>query len=197
MGISEMDYAINIPGDFPGGEMPPGDVNVWVVDWEACYMRPGPETCPTVKVAPGDFVFFKWAQYHDVAYAPSKEAYDMCTDGFENISGPVTGAGGSYMLRVPEDAPTWELYVVCSVPGHCGTGQKLVIDVSPEYACDSGDDGQDEAEDDTDTEAEDDTDTRTRATQTPRTRVTWTRRAKMRTWNRAFSSTPKCRETPP
>merc|ERR1711869_13774 len=71
---------INIPGDFPGGEMPPGDVNVWVVDWEACYMRPGPETCPTVKVAPGDYVFFKWAQYHDVAYAPSKEAYDMCTD---------------------------------------------------------------------------------------------------------------------
>merc|ERR1712118_343199 len=153
-----MDYAINIPGDFPGGEMPPGDVNVWVVDWEACYMRPGPETCPTVKVAPGDYVFFKWAQYHDVAYAPSKEAYDMCTDGFENISGPVTGAGGSYMLRVPEDAPTEELYVVCSVPGHCGTGQKLVIDVSPEYACDSGDDGQDEAEDDTDTEAEDDID---------------------------------------
>merc|ERR1712224_1063218 len=122
-------------------------------------MRPGPETCPTVKVAPGDYVFFKWAQYHDVAYAPSKEAYDMCTDGFENISGPVTGAGGSYMLRVPEDAPTEELYVVCSVPGHCGTGQKLVIDVSPEYACDSGDDGQDEAEDDTDTEDEGDTDT--------------------------------------
>merc|ERR1711924_525305 len=69
-----------------------------------------------------------------------------------------TGAGGSYMLRVPEDAPTEELYVVCSVPGHCGTGQKLVIDVSPVYACNSGDDGQDEAEDDTDTEAEDDTD---------------------------------------
>merc|ERR1712118_529462 len=157
--ISGMDYAISIPGDFPGGEMPPGDVNVWVVDWEACYMRPGPETCPTVKVAPGDYVFFKWAQYHDVAYAPSKEAYDMCTDGFENISGPVTGAGGSYMLRVPEDAPTEELYVVCSVPGHCGTGQKLVIDVSPEYACDSGDDVQDEAEDDTDTEDEGDTDT--------------------------------------
>ena len=83
----------------------------------------------------------------------------MCSDGFENISGPVTGAGGSYMLRVPEDAPTEELYVICSVPGHCGTGQKLVIDVSPVYACNSGDDGQDEAEDDTDTEAEDDTDT--------------------------------------
>merc|ERR1711924_92761 len=49
--------------------------------------------------------------------------------------------------------------VVCSVPGHCGTGQKLVIDVSPVYACNSGDDGQDEAEDDTDTEAEDDTGT--------------------------------------
>merc|ERR1712072_454856 len=80
-------------------------------------------------------------QYHDVAY-------EMCSDGFENISGPVTGAGGSYMLRVPEDAPTEELYVVCSVPGHCGTGQKLVIDVSPVYACNSGDDGQDEAEDD-------------------------------------------------
>merc|ERR1711977_563256 len=58
-----------------------------------------------------------------------------------------------------EDAPTEELYVVCSVPGHCGTGQKLVIDVSPVHGCDSGDDGQDEAEDDTDTEAEDDTDT--------------------------------------
>merc|ERR1711977_425074 len=58
-----------------------------------------------------------------------------------------------------EDAPTEELYVVCSVPGHCGTGQKLVIDVSPVYACHGGDDGQDEAEDDTDTEAEDDTDT--------------------------------------
>merc|ERR1712094_149710 len=110
-------------------------------------------------VAPGDYVFFKWAQYHDAAYAPSKEAYEMCSDDFENISGPVTGAGGSYMLRVPEDAPTEELYVVCSAPGHCGTGQKLVIDVSPVYACNSGDDGQDEAEDDTDTEAEDDTDT--------------------------------------
>merc|ERR1712224_910409 len=80
----------------------------------------------------GDYVFFKWAQYHDVAYAPSKEAYDMCTDGFENISGPVTGAGGSYMLRVPEDAPTED---------------------------EAEDDTDTEAEDDTDTEDEGDTDT--------------------------------------
>jgi hypothetical protein len=150
----------NIPGDLPGGEMPPGDVNLVVVDWEACFMEPGPETCPTVKVAPGDYVFFKWTQYHDVAFAPSNEAYESCSGSFENVSGPVTRAGGSYMLRVPEDAPTEELYVVCSVRGHCTMGQKLVIDVSQDYACKPGDDDQEEDyEPDTDTEDEDDTDT--------------------------------------
>ena len=61
---------------------------------------------------------------------------------------------------MPEDAPTEELYVVCSVPGHCTTGQKLMIDVSPDYACKPGDNDQDEDyEPDTDTEDEDDTDT--------------------------------------
>ena len=55
--------SVDIPGDLPGGKMPPGDdVNLVVVDWEACFMEPGPETCPTVKVAPGDYVFFKWTQ---------------------------------------------------------------------------------------------------------------------------------------
>ena len=192
--------SVDIPGDLPGGKMPPGDVNLVVVDWEACFMEPGPETCPTVKVAPGDYVFFKWtqvgcppppnpshgsgqasppsalvyvadlqrpvsrprttSQYHDVAFAPSNEAYESCSGSFENVSGPVTRAGGSYMLRVPEDAPTEELYVVCSVRGHCTMGQKLVIDVSQDYACKPGDDDQEEDDEpDTDTEDEDDTDT--------------------------------------
>ena len=95
-----------------------------------------------------------------MAFAPSNEAYESCSGSFENVSGPVTRAGGSYMLRVPEDAPTEELYVVCSVRGHCTMGQKLVIDVSQDYACKPGDDDQEEDDEpDTDTEDEDDTDT--------------------------------------
>ena len=128
--------SVDIPGDLPGGKMPPGDVNLVVVDWEACFMEPGPETCPTVKVAPGDDVLFKWDFYHDVGTAESAESYESCSGGFELLSGPVSGAGGEYVLTAPADKE--ELYIVCTVPGHCGTGQKLKIEISPGNACGAG-----------------------------------------------------------
>merc|ERR1711968_262892 len=81
-----------------------------LIDWEKCYENPT-EDCPTVKVAPGDDVLFKWDFYHDVGTAESAESYESCKE---------------------------ELYIVCTVPGHCGTGQKLKIEISPDNACGAG-----------------------------------------------------------
>jgi len=106
-----------------------------LIDWEKCYENPT-EDCPTVKVAPGDDVLFKWDFYHDVGTAESAESYESCSGGFELLSGPVSGAGGEYVLTAPADKE--ELYIVCTVPGHCGTGQKLKIEISPGNACGAG-----------------------------------------------------------
>ena len=95
------------------------------VDWEQCFLTGvSGGVCPPVDVAVGDTVTFNWAGFHNVVIMPSEADYGECAPGAGEVLAP-DAPGGAFPYTVPEGAAGGALYFVCTVPGHCRSGQKI------------------------------------------------------------------------
>ena len=94
------------------------------LDWEQCFLTGvSGGVCDPVDVSPGDTVTFNWAGFHNVVNMPSEADYAGCTAGAGEVLAP-EAPGGAFAYTVPEDA-AGPLYFVCTVSGHCQSGQKV------------------------------------------------------------------------
>ena len=101
------------------------------VDWEQCFLTGvSGGVCPPVDVAVGDTVTFNWAGFHNVVIMPSEADYGECAPGAGEVLAP-DAPGGAFPYTVPEGAAGGALYFVCTVPGHCSSGQKITLNVGP------------------------------------------------------------------
>jgi len=84
---------------------------------------------PTLHCATGAMVSFWWDGWeHDMVRLPSADAFASCDLG-EAV--PVAPLARSGQVHLPCATPGEDIYLACSVGGHCEAGQRLHIHVSP------------------------------------------------------------------